>query len=274
MIRLRPCTTADTPLLVQALNECLYQGYRFRVVMTAKRFLDDARAHDVDLSATFLALEGDVPIGVALTARRGDRAWIAGMGVHPTRRGSGLGGALLGKVQERLLALSVREILLEVLVDNEPAKRCYLRAGFVARRRYSCFRGTPAQAGDPGRERVSRAAAEAILRDYAALHAAEQCWQRDVKTLGNRGCELSGLSTRDDGQILAALLYSESAIQDVAFRPGAAPLADLLPGLLHKAFGTRPFAIVNVPDDDPLHRVLRAAGFEVYAEQLDMRCAP
>jgi len=30
---------------------------------------------------------------------------------------------------------------------------------------------------------------------------------------------------------------------------------------------------VNVPDDDPLHALLKGASLEVYAEQLDMRCS-
>jgi len=89
MVRLRTCTAADTPHLVQALNECLYQGYRFRVVMTAKRFHADSRVHDVDLGATVLAFDGASPVGVALAARRVGLAWIAGMGVHPSLEGAG-----------------------------------------------------------------------------------------------------------------------------------------------------------------------------------------
>lgn len=274
MIRLRTCTSADTALLVQALNECLYRGYRFKVVMTARRFLDDSRVHDVDLDATFLALDDERPVGVALTARRGPLAWIAGMGVHPDLRGRGLGTELMRRVRERLPALGVRTILLEVLHDNAPARACYERAGFVSTRRYYCFRGTAGQAGGAGGSSVSTRPPAELISLYEELHDVEQCWQRGLETLRLRGGQLAGLAVAPGGSVAASLVYSESAIQDVGYRPGGPSLAAALPALLHKAFANgRPFAIVNVPDDDPLYAVMRAYGFEVYAEQLDMRCS-
>jgi len=273
MIRLGTCTAADTAHLVQALNECLYQGYRFRVVMTAKRFLEDARVHDVDLTSTFLALDGDRPVGVALTARRGDLAWIAGMGVHPDLRGRGLGQEMLVQVKERLAEVGARRVLLEVLVDNPAARACYDKAGLVPLRRYYCFRGTSGQAGPAGEWKAARTPATWIIDQHEELHPAEQCWQRNLPTLDHRSRGLTGLAIHQGDRIAASMLYSESAVQDVGYRPGGPPLAELFPALLTKAFGsTRPFAIVNVPDDDPLFPVMRASGFEVYAEQLDMRC--
>lgn len=275
VIRLRTCTHADTPLLVQTLNECLYQGYRFKVVMTPERFLEDSRIHDVDLTSTFLALDDGAPVGITLVARRGEASWIAGMGVRPDLRGRGIGTELLGRAQDRLRGLGVRTIELEVLVENDVARRCYTSAGFAAYRRYTCFRGTATRVPWGGQaSRVVKAVADKILAQWPQLHRAQPCWQRSHTTLQHRAGELRGLVAAQGGRTVATLLYSENAVADVGWRPEAgSPLDRPLHELLLAAFGpSRPFAIVNVPSDDPLAQVASESGFEIYADQLDMRC--
>lgn len=274
LFALRTSTPADTPLLVQALNECLYQGYRFKVVMTPERFGEDSRVHDVDLSSTFLAMNNNAPVGITLVARRADTAWIAGMGVHPSVRGRGLGTDLLARVQDRLRSQGVRFIELEVLVENEVARRCYTSAGFVARRRYYCFRGTPSRIPWSGKaSRVIRSLPDRVLPQYESYHQARACWQRNLATLEHRGSSLQALVAVQGDKTVASLLYSENAVSDVGWIPDGPPLDRPLHEMLLTAFGaTRPFAIVNVPSDDPLCRVMHNNGYEVYAEQLDMRC--
>jgi GNAT superfamily N-acetyltransferase len=261
-------------MLTKALNECLYDGYRFKIVLTPERFAEDCRIHDVDLSASFLAVEGSHPVGVALVSRRGERAWIGGMGVHPSLRGRGLGTELLGRTQDRLRALGARQLLLEVLVENTAARQCYTRAGFVARRRYSCFRGTASRIDWNGNaSRVSKVHPSVILADYESLHNTVACWQRELATLHHRRDELKGLVARQWHRTVATLLYSENAVADVGWDREGPPLGRPLHELLLAAFGpSRPLAIVNVPNDDPLCAVMRDGGFEVYAEQLDMAC--
>lgn len=276
MIRLRTCTHADTPLLVQALNECLYQGYRFKVVMTPERFLEDSRIHDVDLTSTYLAVDDGRPVGITLVARRGDAAWIAGMGVHPELRGRGIGTELLRRAQDRLRGLGVRTVELEVLIENDVARRCYTSAGFAAQRRYSCFRGTATRVPWGGQaSKVAKASADKILEQWPQLHRAQPCWQRCLATLRHRADDLRGLVATQSGRTVATLLFSENAVSDVGFRPeSGSPLDRPLHELLIAAFGpSRPFAIVNVPSDDPLAQVMSESGFEIYADQLDMRCA-
>ena len=273
MVELRCCTGADAPPIVQALNECLYQGYRFRIVMTEERFLEDSAAHEVDLGSTVLAFDGARPVGVALTARRGDRGWLAGMGVHPSFRGRRLGREILRRAMDRLGESGARTVALEVLLDNEPARRRYAEAGFAAERRYLCFRGVASQAGPPSGLAVRSVRPADLLERYPESHHAEQCWQRELETLRRRAPALSALVAESKGRPVASLIYSGTALQDVAYWPDGPRLAEALPDLLHAAYGpVAPFAVVNVPDDDPLYPVLRAAGYEVYADQLDMRC--
>ena len=196
------------------------------------------------------------------------------MGVHPTLRGHGLGTQLLGRVQDRLRALGVRTVELEVLVDNDAARRCYSRAGFVAYRRYDCFRGTASRVpwSRPA-SRVVKSTTDRVLALYPELHRARACWQRNFPTLEHRGDQLKALVALQQHQVVATLLFSENAVSDVGWRADGPPLDRPLHDLLLTSFGpSRPFAIVNVPNDDPLSQVMHDGGFEVYAEQLDMRC--
>ena len=61
--------------------------------------------------------------------------WRAGhvytVNVHPARRGTGLGRALLAACEARLAALGMRRVVLEVNVDNADAIRLYERCGYA-----------------------------------------------------------------------------------------------------------------------------------------------
>lgn len=50
--------------------------------------------------------------------------------VHPKERGRGLGRALMAACEDRLRALGMERVMLEVKVDNVPALALYERAGY------------------------------------------------------------------------------------------------------------------------------------------------
>ncbi|MBO4209427.1 GNAT family N-acetyltransferase [Micromonospora echinofusca] len=58
------------------------------------------------------------------------QGWIVQLGVRPEQRGRGLGAALVTEALRRMRADGVREVLLDVNVDN-PAGRLYRRLGFT-----------------------------------------------------------------------------------------------------------------------------------------------
>ncbi|WP_435118478.1 GNAT family N-acetyltransferase [Halolamina sp. C58] len=59
-----------------------------------------------------------------------DRGVIENIYVRPSHRGSGVGGELLAAAERRLLDAGVDRISLEVLADNEAARRFYARHGY------------------------------------------------------------------------------------------------------------------------------------------------
>jgi ribosomal-protein-alanine N-acetyltransferase len=91
-----------------------------------------------------VALDGEELVGYAGLAVVGDEAHVLTIGVTGAAQGRGTGTALL---RDLLAAAGDRTVLLDVRVDNDPARRLYERHGFVPvgrRRRYYQPSGTDA----------------------------------------------------------------------------------------------------------------------------------
>jgi ribosomal-protein-alanine N-acetyltransferase len=86
-------------------------------------------------------------VGFILSRNAAGEAEILSIAVARTRRGSGIGRALLDLHLRRLAAMDVRSVFLEVDAENEPAVRLYDRAGFRkvgSRPAYYAQQGRPA----------------------------------------------------------------------------------------------------------------------------------
>jgi [ribosomal protein S18]-alanine N-acetyltransferase len=94
--------------------------------------------HDRAVVACVLRREGRArAYGFALSRIAEDEAEVLSIAVAEARRGSGGGGALLGRHLGRLAGLGVRRVVLEVDEENLSALALYARFGFaqVGRRR-------------------------------------------------------------------------------------------------------------------------------------------
>jgi ribosomal protein S18 acetylase RimI-like enzyme len=85
---------------------------------------------DIDPHRSRVAFDGEEAVGLANLAVRGERGWIGGIGVIPSARRRGVGRALM----EAVLAEAPPRVTLEVLEQNDPARRLYEQLGFEARR--------------------------------------------------------------------------------------------------------------------------------------------
>jgi ribosomal protein S18 acetylase RimI-like enzyme len=107
-----------------------YEGYFTPFTLDEAAFRAMVDAFDDDLDASRVALVEGEPAGICKLALRDDQGWIAGVGVTPAHRGTGVGRALMEAAVEEARARGVRDLWLEVLVQNEPAIRLYERLGF------------------------------------------------------------------------------------------------------------------------------------------------
>src|SRR5262245_40586669 len=87
------------------------------------------RSFDIDLDASRIAARNGQPIGVCNLGLRGDEAWIGGLGVVVAERRGGIGRLLMEAVLDEAAARGVREVRLEVIVENERAIPLYENLG-------------------------------------------------------------------------------------------------------------------------------------------------
>ncbi|GAA1167886.1 ribosomal protein S18 acetylase RimI-like enzyme [Kitasatospora gansuensis] len=80
--------------------------------------------------AWFIARDGSHPVGLAATVASPTGQLLVSMWVDPTRRGRGVGDALVAAVLARARAEGAGTVSLTVGEDNAAARALYLRAGF------------------------------------------------------------------------------------------------------------------------------------------------
>ena len=128
-VALEPASRWSYAELAEIFNAA-YEGYFTPFALDEAAFRFMSTTWDDDLEASRVALVDGEPAGICKLAVRGDRGWIAGNGVTTPHRGTGVGKALMRSVLEEAARLSLREVWLEVLVQNQPAIRLYEKLGF------------------------------------------------------------------------------------------------------------------------------------------------
>jgi ribosomal protein S18 acetylase RimI-like enzyme len=264
-VSLVPASRYDSAALA-ALFTAAYEGYWFPIRLDAAAFEELAATLDLDLDASAVAVASDGrPVGLAMLGVRGGEGWVGGMGVVPDHRRAGIGERLLRELLDRARARGLARVTLEVLEQNDPARRLYERLGFRRTRALEIWTF-------PGREEDAPAAAEAevdaALAVVAAARRAPDPWQRATATVDRyrerddrtRAAVLGGgavLYRRTDGR--ATLLQLAA--------PGVEAARDLVRAALG---GTSGGAFLNVPDDDPSRAALEELGGTAAARQLEL----
>jgi ribosomal protein S18 acetylase RimI-like enzyme len=132
---------------VQELTELYNQtrvDYLIPMPMNADRLNEYINDFDVDLQQSSVARDTDGQIlGLCMLGLRGDIAWITRLGVLPSTRRGGTGSALMDSMLKNADALGMKETHLEVIKNNEPAYRLFLKKGFVETGTYLVMRHAP-----------------------------------------------------------------------------------------------------------------------------------
>jgi N-acetylglutamate synthase-like GNAT family acetyltransferase len=112
--------------------------------MNADRLGEYVHDFDVDLhhSAVARSAEGQI-LGLSMLGLRAQIAWITRLGVLPSTRRTGAGSALMDCMLENAERLGAREAHLEVIKNNEPAYRLFLKKGFIETDTYLVMRHAP-----------------------------------------------------------------------------------------------------------------------------------
>ena len=124
--------------------------YLVPMPMNEERLAEYIRAFDIDLSASGVARAGDGQVlGLSMLGVRPPWAWITRLGVIPTIRRSGAGAALMDSMLAHAQALGMEETHLEVIRNNVPAHRLFLKKDFKEVDEYLVLRRAPHSVPEP-----------------------------------------------------------------------------------------------------------------------------
>jgi ribosomal protein S18 acetylase RimI-like enzyme len=227
-----------------------YEGYYtpFTVDEAAFRFM--STIWDDDLDASRVALVDGEPAGICKLAIRGDRGWIAGIGVSTAHRGRGVGEELMRGVLGAARERGLREVWLEVLVQNEPAIRLYEKLGFEHVRDLEVW----TLDGVTGSDTVARPvpleqAQERIRRERTE----REPWQRADESVANLD-EVHGRESDGGAVVLRTKGGRTSLLQAVAPDQAAAR------ALLEALGDAMPLQWLNGPEGHPFNAAIAALG--------------
>ncbi len=192
-----------------------FSDYSVPVTWSFEEFRASCLRRSVDLSISLGAREDGRLVGFVMNGRGtwggAPAAYDAGTGVVPAVRGSGLAGRMTARILEILPALGIRRYVLEVIRDNLPAYRTYVKAGFEVTRSLECPSGLFADPGKPAPEGLS---IEDAGRDGLDTRAAtarrdwEPSWQNSDDSVRRAAEPLVVLEARRDGRSAGHLVAS------------------------------------------------------------------
>jgi ribosomal protein S18 acetylase RimI-like enzyme len=130
----RPASDYPLPDLVEILNRG-FENYLVPIRLNLSQFLTMVRKDSIDLTASRVLLADEKPSGVALIARRGWTSRLAAMGIAKETRGNGAGSWLMERLILEAREREDREMVLEVIEQNEAAVTLYQKFEFHTIRR-------------------------------------------------------------------------------------------------------------------------------------------
>jgi ribosomal protein S18 acetylase RimI-like enzyme len=260
---LRPASSLPLERLAGLFTEG-FSGYYVPIRADEAALASMVESWDLDLDASPVAfLEGE-PAGFAFLGVRGASGWIGGMGVVPEARRRGMGRALMHGVLDEARRRGLAEVWLEVLVQNDPARRLYEQLGFETVRELEIW--TVEGAG--GASRARTVAPEEARETIARLRHEREPWQRADETVA-RVPDVRALAV-EGGAALYRFAGGRASILQLAVDPAhpSRPARELLAAILADADAA---AWVNAPAGDPALAGFRDLGGRVTERQLEMR---
>jgi ribosomal protein S18 acetylase RimI-like enzyme len=131
-----PASNFPVPELVNLLNRG-FEEYFIPIHFTNSMFMNMLHKDGIDLAVSRVLLAEDHPCGIALIAPRRARriSRLAAMGIAKEVRGKRAGTWFMKRLVDEACERGDREMVLEVIEQNEPAVKLYRNYGFVNMRR-------------------------------------------------------------------------------------------------------------------------------------------
>jgi RimJ/RimL family protein N-acetyltransferase len=251
LVKLRPSTELARPALAE-LFTAAYEDYYVPFQIDEARLAHMVDAFDLDLDRSLVAWEGEEKVGLANLGLRGERTWLGGVGVVKASRRRGIGEQLTRALLDQAREADAREMVLEVITQNEPAIALYEKLGFRKTRELDVLTLERAEGGS---------ADEIDLDEARRLIAGErEPWQRDDATVDNLS-DVAALTSDS-----AAAIYRLEGERVNLLQAGGERLAGVVAALQARG----PILALNYPSDGPVAQALDAAGAKLVLRQHEM----
>jgi len=271
--RLAPAGAFSIEQLTSAYNQTRVD-YLVPMPMNAARLAEYLHVYDVDVNRSVVALDDeDRIVGLAMLGVRPGRAWITRLGVVPTTRRHGVGESLMRALLGWVGELGVDQTMLEVITNNMPAHRLFLKLGFREVRELLVLLRPPGVALDPFSAQVlwhNRSESLALLETRRVRPA----WSNETESFCNAEYVLGLSVALTDGsrgwlvfQRQRFVIHRMTMVteQGDAFRVGRTLLSHLY--RQHAFFDTH---TENIQVDDPHLPALLEAGFVESFRRIEM----
>lgn len=266
---------------IEVLHEAFlnaFADYQVNMDMPLGKFGEMLRRRGYEENISMGAFAGETLVGFVLNGLRNwhgqTTAYDLGTGVLPEYRRQGLTNEMLKRVSARLKADSIGGYLLEVLTTNSSAVDLYAKQGFVTTRTLSCYRLERSR----HIVRATWAIREVEPFDperFAPFADFDPSWQNASDSI-NAVPEVFRYAAALDGDKVVGYGVIDPRSGDVpqmAVHPDYRRRgigASLLDWLVQIAEAPK-ISVLNVDKDcRSMNVFLKAAGFEVFAEQYEM----
>ena len=233
-------------------------------IFTTRSYSDFVRRNDVDLSRAISIFEGARLAGTIAFAQRGQRAWLALMGVAPDLRGRGYGRKLFGDAVDAVRASGAKRVEFEVVQRNNPAISMYRSFGFEPIDELLVWARASSRGAD-GRLDFRTFSEGAVAR---VARRPPTCWQREPRSVA--AAREIALVQCEGGYAYVRMRDEHAVLLDAGARD-----AESATLLLAELDARVPYdlTLVNEPASSPLSVELKRAGWGVVDRQHRMALA-
>lgn len=268
----KSATSLSLEELAAAFNAA-FAGYFYPMQMNAELLARRVRLEQLDLQNSLLAYDGQEFVGLTLFGLRGQDGWCGGFGIVPEFRGRGCANQLMREFVARARGCGVKNLSLEVLTRNMPARRLYERFGLSVKRDLLILESSGREdLAQHRRELKETQEVQALLRHFERLHGWQPAWQRGFLTMLSadqvRGYYLGDLDAPEAYALLVERPDGVTQVIDLA-ADTEVHAAALAAGISRRG---RAMRVVNEPEESLFAAALKAQGFIEVDRQHEMVC--
>jgi len=273
-VTLVPATQFTLEELTEAYNQTRID-YIVPMPMNVSRLQEYIRNYDVNLEYSAVAVSGGEILALAMLGLRPGHTWITRLGVIPGRRRAGVGEMLMRYLIEQSCSQDVDYVLLEVIKNNVPAHRLFVKLGFYEVRELLVIRRPPG----PPKQEIEPYAVQLLGYQKAveSLHQRRSTpsWLDETASLVNAG-NLSALRVELNSGARGWLVYQNTVFQlgRLVLQTEAGDPYEVgraIAHALHSYHPTQDTKSENLPVKDPHWQALQSMNYLESFRRIEMR---